>query len=54
VKFLKFQELGNVNEAFENNSEQRDKTNNFLPFNGVPTIFSTDEPKNSVFIAIIH
>jgi len=43
VKFLKFQELGNVNEAFENDSEQRDTSNNFSTSNGVRTVTSTDE-----------
>jgi hypothetical protein len=51
VKFLLFQELGKVNEAFENDSEQRDTDNSSL-CNEVPTTTSTDETRNLVFIVL--
>jgi hypothetical protein len=54
VKFLKFQELGNVNEAFENDSVQNDTDNNFSLFNGIPTATAADEKRNVVFTVIIH
>ena len=54
MKFLKFQELGKVNAAFENDSEQRDTDNNFSLYNGVPTATVADEKRNLVFIVIIH
>jgi hypothetical protein len=54
VKFLKFQELGKVNKAFENDSEQKGTDNNFSHFNGVPTATAADESRNAVFIVIIH
>jgi hypothetical protein len=52
VKFLLFQEIGNVNKAFENDSEQRGTKINSLP-SGVPTATKTDERRNMVFTVII-
>ena len=52
VKFLLFQELGKVNKAFENDSEQRDTDNNFSLCNGVPTATPADETRNLVFIVL--
>jgi len=54
VKFLKFQEFGVVNEAFEYAPEQRERYNKFVAFYGVRTVTSTDEKRNVVFIVIIH
>jgi hypothetical protein len=54
VKFLKFQELGRVNEAFENDSQPRDTDKNFSLSNGLPTATAADEKRNLVFIVINH
>jgi hypothetical protein len=54
VKFLKFQELGKVNEAFENDSQQRDTFYNSSLSNGLPTATAADEKRNVVFIVINH
>jgi len=43
VKFLKFQELGNVNEAFENEPGEKDRSSKYSTSNGVRTFTSTDE-----------
>jgi hypothetical protein len=43
-----------VNEAFENDSEQRDTAKNFSSFYGVGAANSTDEKRNVVCIVIIH
>jgi hypothetical protein len=54
VRFLKLQELGKVNEAYENDSQQRDTDNKFSLYNGVPTATAADEKRNEVFIVINH
>jgi len=54
VKFLKFQEIGKVNEAFENDSQQRDTDNKFSFYNGVPRASAADDKRNMVFIVINH
>lgn len=54
VKFMLFQELGEVNEAFENDSEQRDTDNNISVSNGVATAASTNEKINVVCVLNIN
>jgi hypothetical protein len=50
MKFLLFQELGKVNEAFENDSEQRDTDKKLSLSNGVSTATLTNEKGNEVCI----
>ena len=54
MKFLKFQELGRVNPAFVNDSDQLGTDSDFQRYNGLPTVTSADETQNVVFILIIH
>ena len=43
-----------MNEAFENDSDQRDTANNISSSYGVRTVASTDEKIHVVFIVIVH
>jgi len=54
VKFLKFQELGKVNEAFESDSQKMGTYYNSSLDNGFPIATAADEKINVVFIVIIH
>jgi hypothetical protein len=49
VEFLKFQDLGRVNEAFENDPQQMGTFHN-APDYGFPISTAADEKRNVVFI----
>jgi len=50
VKFLKLQELGRVNEAFENDPQQMGTFHNFSFDTGSPRATAADEKQNVVII----
>jgi hypothetical protein len=54
VRLLKLQEIGEVNEAFENDSQQMDTDNKFSLYNGDSTATAADKKRNVVFILINH